>query len=74
MTRAEQKKWLQYFRDNTDRLSAQLQWVAEPGISLKVLANRVGIMGSQSEVVLRFLMPTGLRDAIIKKYPGRMVR
>jgi hypothetical protein len=73
MTRSEQKKWLGYFRQNTAKLIEQLEWVSEEGISLKVLANRISAIGLPT-IPLHYLMPTGLKDAINKKYPGRMER
>jgi len=73
MTRTESKRWHEYFRNNLKERIYQLTWVLEAPND-KVLANRIGCINRPTrDFILYAVIPTGLRDSLLKRYPNRMV-
>jgi hypothetical protein len=55
------------------KLQSELKWVME-ATTVKIMANRIGAISPRTrEFILHCIMPRGLRDGIIEKYPGRML-
>lgn len=63
----------QIFRNQLRATIGQLRWV-EAAPNDKIMANRISLLPRGiRELIVKELMPTGVRDSINKRYPKRMV-
>ena len=70
MTNARKLKKL--FRDNLTEARDQIQWVLDAPND-KIMTNRIGVIPYWTRnFILHYIIPSGLRASLNKKYPKRM--